>query len=490
MSTEDPTEIGGYRLLGRIGSGGQGTVYLGAPLRGGSRVAIKRLDGHALGGTDIRRRFVREADAARKVASFCTAAVLDADFEADPPYIVSEYVEGLSLQQRIRQDGPMSGGDLTRLAVATATALAAIHEAGIVHRDLKPGNVLLGGGGARVIDFGIAQIAEGTGTLTDSVIGTPAYMAPEQIEHGRASPESDVFAWGAVVSFAATGASPFDGATVPNVLHNVIHTEPDLGALPDPLEPVVAAALAKDPADRPSAFDVLTTLLGRRAGPTRTLDQAMRDARTVVLDGDGAAPDAAPPPAPPASSPDRPPASGPGRPKAGRRWLIGAGAVVSGAALVGAGVLLGNALGPNGGGPGTGGTGTGEDGADRGGAVPEGGGVARFTEDEAGSWEGVAESGLLYEVRLEAGERTAALDSPDDDTCSTELRLLEGDGGTYRANIVFEGMEPNRCVDSSRFWELSHEAVVTIADDTMSIEFYEADTDAPAETTVAFSRVE
>src|SRR5699024_4942712 len=162
----------------------------------------------------------REAQAARQVASFCTAAVLAVDFEARPPYIVSEYVDGPSLQDHLGTQGPMGGGDLSRLAVATATALVAIHEAGIVHRDLKPGNVLLGGDGARVIDFGITQNTLGAGTLTNSPIGTPAFMAPEQIADGRATAASDVFSWGAVIAYAATGRSPFQGTTVANVLHN------------------------------------------------------------------------------------------------------------------------------------------------------------------------------------------------------------------------------------------------------------------------------
>ncbi|MFE3460064.1 serine/threonine-protein kinase [Nocardiopsis aegyptia] len=266
LHTSDPALLGGYRLLGRLGEGGQGTVYL-AEGGSGARVAIKTLNQEAMSDPGMRKRFVREAEAARQVASFCTAAVLAADVDAHPPFIVSEYVAGPTLHQRIRSGGPMSGGDLSRLAVATVTALAAVHEAGIVHRDLKPGNVILGEGGARVIDFGIAQVSGGAGTVTTSVIGTPAFMAPEQIAEGRATALSDVFAWGALVAFAATGASPFDGPTVPNVLHRVINDEPDLSRVPHPLRSLVAAALAKDPADRPSSKDVLVSLLGRGSVP-------------------------------------------------------------------------------------------------------------------------------------------------------------------------------------------------------------------------------
>lgn len=196
LRSGDPEVVGGYRLLGRLGQGGQGTVYLGASVDG-SRVAVKTLNADDAADPRHRDRFVREADAARRVASFCTAAVLAADFAASPPYIVSEFVDGPSLRDVVRRDGPLAGGDLYRVAVATVTALVAIHEAGVVHRDFKPSNVLLGPGGARVIDFGIAQAVESTKTLTDSVAGTPAYMSPEQVRDGggRVGSAADMFAW-------------------------------------------------------------------------------------------------------------------------------------------------------------------------------------------------------------------------------------------------------------------------------------------------------
>ncbi|MCY9782876.1 serine/threonine protein kinase [Nocardiopsis sp. EMB25] len=278
-----PASVGGYRVLRRLGSGGQGTVYLGEDGTG-ARVAVKTLTEEAMADPGMRRRFAREAEAARKVATFCTAAVVDADMDAQPPYIVSEYVEGPTLHQRVRDRGPMSGGDLNRLAVVTATALVAIHEAGIVHRDLKPGNVILGEGGARVIDFGIAQVPSGAGTVTHSTIGTPAFMAPEQIAEGDATPASDVFAWGTLVAFTAGGSSPFDGPTVPTVLYKVLHADPDLSALPEPLRTLVGRALAKDPATRPTSEALLMSLLGRADPPaapaarTRTLDQARSSA--------------------------------------------------------------------------------------------------------------------------------------------------------------------------------------------------------------------
>ncbi len=459
LKDDDPTEIGGCRLIGRLGVGGQGTVYLAEPVQGGARVALKCLSTEALEDPRVRQRFVREAEAARQVASFCTAAVLAAYFDTEPPYIVSEYVEGRSLSQRIRQDGPMAGGDLGRLAVATATALVAIHEAGIVHRDFKPGNVLLGDGGARVIDFGIAQITQGAGTLTNSTIGTPAFMAPEQIGHGNATPASDVFAWGAVMAFAATGASPFDGGTVPNVLHNVLHTEPDLRALPNELRPLVAAALDKDPAARPAAMDVLMSLLGRQGRPvdSASLSQAMREAHTAVFDGHGAA---TAPGGPPTRT-TAPGADSSSRPKQSRRWLIGVGAVLAAVALVAAGALLDDLVWPNG---------NGDDGdTDNGGNVDG----AAFSEAEAGTWEGVSDSGISFEAETEAGEPAASLDAPEDDSCSTDIRLIESTDDGYLANISFVEREdqPFGCV-SNEDWNWSTEADVAIDGNAMTIDFY------------------
>ncbi|MET9795668.1 serine/threonine-protein kinase [Nocardiopsis alba] len=262
LQPHDPERLGDRRLLGRLGSGGQGTVYL-AVEPSGRRVAVKTLTPEGMTDPRLRRRFEGEAEAAARVASFCTAAVIDSDFTTSPAHIVSEYVEGPTLRRAVLDGGPLRGGDLTRLAVSVATALVAVHEAGIVHRDLKPGNVLMARGGPRVIDFGIAQIVEGSGTLTQSTIGTPGYMSPEQIADGRVTAATDVFAWGSVMVFAATGKAPFEAATVPGVLHKVLKVDPDLGGLAEPLRSLVAEALAKNPDLRPSSLDVLHRLLGR-----------------------------------------------------------------------------------------------------------------------------------------------------------------------------------------------------------------------------------
>ncbi|WP_188189790.1 serine/threonine-protein kinase [Nonomuraea sp. SYSU D8015] len=250
----DPPAVGPYRLFGRLGAGGQGVVYLGQG-PDGRPVAVKVL---REGLAD--ERFAKEIEAARRVEPFCIAQVLDASL-GGRPYIVTEYVEGPSLQQA----GRHTGADLQRLAVATATALAAIHQAGIVHRDFKPANVLLGQGGPRVIDFGIARSVESGLTATSSIVGTPAYMAPEQLAGERIGPAVDVFAWASVMVFAATGSPPFGEDSLPAVINRILHNEPQLGDLPQPLRSIVLACLAKDPARRPAMRDVLLQLLGGQA---------------------------------------------------------------------------------------------------------------------------------------------------------------------------------------------------------------------------------
>ncbi len=209
-----------------------------------------------------RSRFARELRAAERVATFCTARVIAADLEGDTPYIASEYIEGLSLREQIDQDGPMSGADLERLAVGTATALTAIHQAGIIHRDFKPDNVLLAAEGPRVVDFGIARILDSTGTITSRAIGTPAYMAPEQVSGDDVGAFTDVFAWGATIAYAATGQAAFGAKSIAAVLNRILNHEVDLTPLPEPLKSVVAASVSKRLADRPTAGQILLRLLG------------------------------------------------------------------------------------------------------------------------------------------------------------------------------------------------------------------------------------
>ncbi|MEV4161097.1 serine/threonine-protein kinase [Nonomuraea dietziae] len=270
----DPSQLGSFTLSGRIGEGGQGIVYLGTNSQG-ERAAIKLLHVKFSGDTIARSRFARELKAAERVASFCTARVVEADLEGNTPYIASEYIDGLSLRDVVENDGPLSGQALERLAIGTATALTAIHQASIVHRDFKPDNVLIAADGPRVVDFGIARIIDSTGTITSRAIGTPAYMAPEQIAGDDIGPYTDVFAWGATIAYAATGVTVFEGNSIAVVLNRILNHEVDVSALPEPLRGVAAAALAKDPRERPSADEILLRLLGH---PARTAS-----ASTAVL---------------------------------------------------------------------------------------------------------------------------------------------------------------------------------------------------------------
>ncbi|WP_327590410.1 serine/threonine-protein kinase [Nonomuraea sp. NBC_00507] len=257
----DPSRLGRYRLASRLGSGGQGVVYEGYD-EAANRVAVKVLHAYLSGDSPLRRRFTSEVTAAQQVASFCTARILDHDLEGERPYIVSEFVPGPSLRAAISEGAPLSGDPLHRLAVGVATALAAIHQAGVVHRDLKPENVLLGPDGPRVIDFGIARAAGLSMTSTGELAGTPMYMAPELFSGGRAEPAADVFAWGAVVLFAATGRDAFTAPTTIAVINRLLNHDPDLDVLPEGLRELVRAALSKVPAARPSAQRLLLTLLG------------------------------------------------------------------------------------------------------------------------------------------------------------------------------------------------------------------------------------
>ncbi|MEV4457649.1 transporter substrate-binding domain-containing protein [Microbispora sp. NPDC049633] len=274
----DPTRLGPFVLSGRLGEGGQGVVYHGQDQAGG-RAAVKLLHVKFSGDATARSRFARELRAAQRVASFCTARVLAADLEGDTPYIASEFIDGRSLRDTVEADGPLTGSGLERLAVGTATALTAIHQAGIVHRDFKPDNVLLAVDGPRVVDFGIARILDSTATITSRAIGTPAYMAPEQISGGKVGPPADVFSWAATIAYAATGDVVFGGTSIAVVLNRILNHDIDTRMLPEPLGGVVRACLRKSPDERPTADQILLSLLGRAASG---------DASAVVL-SEGAA---------------------------------------------------------------------------------------------------------------------------------------------------------------------------------------------------------
>ncbi|TDQ51524.1 serine/threonine-protein kinase [Actinorugispora endophytica] len=260
----DPRRVGGYELTARLGRGGQGVVYLGTG-PGGDQVAVKLLHRDLVNDAARRAQLAKEVDTARRVARFCTAQVLDADVTGDPPYVVSEFIDGPSLHGVVRDEGPLTGSRLERLAVGTITALAAIHRAGIVHRDFKPGNVLLGPDGPRVIDFGIARALDAS-TQTSSIVGTPSFMAPEQISGDALGPAADVFAWGSTMVFAATASAPFGQDSLPGVIHRLTSMPPELGALAGPLRSIVERCLAKDAKARPSSAEVLLTVLSS-SGP-------------------------------------------------------------------------------------------------------------------------------------------------------------------------------------------------------------------------------
>ncbi|WP_153040237.1 serine/threonine-protein kinase [Actinoplanes sp. TFC3] len=270
----DPRELGGYRLLSRLGEGGMGSVYLGRNAAG-TLAAIKVIRPEYAADDEFRGRFRSEVNRARQVPPFCTAAVLDADPGHETPYLVVEYVDGPDLGQVIGESGPLTGGNLHSVAVGVATAIAAIHGAGVIHRDLKPANVLFALGAPKVIDFGIARAMELTSkhTRTDQMVGTVAYMAPERFDSDSSAtgPAADVFAWGAVVTYAGTGRTPFAGDTPAVTAAKILTQPPNLDGLPDPLRTVVARSLAKDPRERPTAHELLDMLLSDGSTEARTL---------------------------------------------------------------------------------------------------------------------------------------------------------------------------------------------------------------------------
>jgi Protein kinase domain len=260
-----PDRFGPYRVLARIGEGGMGVVYL-ATDPGERRVALKALRPAAADNSAV-RRLAREVDTMQRVRSPFVAEVIDADLSCDPPYIVTRYVDGRTLEDVVGDGGALTGPDLARLASGLAAALAAVHAAGVVHRDLKPANVMMSGADPVVIDFGIAQAPEATRlTMTGMFMGTPGYLAPEVIEGEQSGQASDVHSWGATVAFAATGRAPFGGGPFETIFYRIVNGRPDLTDLPAPLYPLVAQALARDPAARPSAMELCTR--------TATLDPA------------------------------------------------------------------------------------------------------------------------------------------------------------------------------------------------------------------------
>jgi hypothetical protein len=278
----DPAQIGGYALIGRLGAGAMGRVYLGRSAAG-RLVAVKTIRIELADEPDFRTRFAQEVAAARRVSGAFTAAVVAADPEADLPWLATTYVPAPSLSRLVHACGPLPAHAVRWLGAGCAEALESIHGAGLIHRDLKPSNVLVSTDGPRVIDFGIARAAERIQlTMTRGAVGTPAYMAPEQARDSRlASLASDVFSLGATMLFAATGHAPYQGEAVMDVLVRLATDPPDLSGLPIELADVVSACLQRDPRRRPTSATVLAHLApangaaGRELGPSTLPNSAL-----------------------------------------------------------------------------------------------------------------------------------------------------------------------------------------------------------------------
>src|SRR6516164_3461485 len=258
MTAEDqmPDRLGPYRLLGQIGEGGMGVVFM-ARDASEKTVALKVLRSVAAEEPMARRRLAREVETMQRVRSPYVAEVIDADLAGDMPYIVTRYVPGRTLEQVVTESGPLPPSALARVACGLADALAAVHAAGVVHRDLKPSNVMLLDELPVVIDFGIAQGPDATRlTMTGMFMGTPGYLAPEVIEGQPSSEASDVHAWAATVAFAATGHPPFGSGAYETIFYRIVNGQADLSGAPAALLPLLAAALARDPAHRPPAIQL------------------------------------------------------------------------------------------------------------------------------------------------------------------------------------------------------------------------------------------
>ncbi|MEU6081282.1 protein kinase [Streptomyces sp. NPDC047108] len=256
LRREDPRVVGSFRLHRRLGAGGMGVVYLGSDRRG-QRVALKVIRPDLAEDQEFRSRFAREVSAARRIRGGCTARLVAADLDADRPWFATQYVPGPSLHDKVTEEGPLSAARTASIGAALSEGLVAVHDAGVVHRDLKPSNILLSPKGPRIIDFGIAW-ATGASTLTHvgTAVGSPGFLAPEQVRGAAVTPATDVFALGATLAYCATSDSPFGQGSSEVMLYRVVHEEPHLHGVPDSLAPLIQACLAKDPADRPTTLQL------------------------------------------------------------------------------------------------------------------------------------------------------------------------------------------------------------------------------------------
>ncbi|MFJ6699659.1 protein kinase [Streptomyces sp. NPDC091272] len=278
LRREDPRVVGSFRIHRRLGAGGMGVVYLGSDRRG-QRVALKVIRPDLAEDQEFRSRFAREVSAARRIRGGCTARLVAADLDADRPWFATQYVPGPSLHDRVADEGSLIAAEVAAIGAALAEGLVAVHEAGVVHRDLKPSNILLSPKGPRIIDFGIAW-ATGASTLTHvgTAVGSPGFLAPEQVRGATVTPATDVFALGATLAYAATADSPFGQGSSEVMLYRVVHEEPLLGGVPDALAPLVRACLSKEQEERPS-----------------TLQLSMRLKEIAAREAQGGGPDKRPP---------------------------------------------------------------------------------------------------------------------------------------------------------------------------------------------------
>jgi len=286
LTPRDPRQVGPYRLLKRLGGGGQGTVYLGTD-GGEDPVAVKVLNTDFQDTGRLKPALNRELASAQSVAAFVTAQVIAFDLDADPPYIATEFVDGPTLEDEVRDGrGPLRGSRLADVAIQTVIALEAIHAANVIHCDFKPGNIMLGRGGVKVIDFGIARAWESAYQTASRVIGSAHFMAPEQVDNKPLGPPVDMFSWGSTMVFAATGRHAFPGSNPVAVGLRVMQDEPELHGLTGPLADLVRACLEKDPARRPTAAEVRRALMApsqprSRNAPSSTAQSSTAQSSTV-----------------------------------------------------------------------------------------------------------------------------------------------------------------------------------------------------------------
>src|ERR1035441_3244395 len=287
LQAGDPQRVGHYVLLGRLGSGGMGRVYL-ARSPGGRMVAVKVIRANLAEDAGFRARFAREVASARKVGGLFTAQVVDADLDGPIPWLVTAYVPGTSLSDAVEQQGPLPPQSVLALAAGLAEGLIAIHAAGVIHRDLKPSNVLLAQDGPRIIDFGISSAAEATAlTGTGYMIGSPGFMSPEQAEGLTVGPASDIFSLAGVLIYAARGEGPFGIGDTAALLYRVVHGKPNIDQVPDNLRPLIRRSLSRDAKRRPTATEFLADLSA--AYPSAAALTDWLPPRVVSLSGQRAA---------------------------------------------------------------------------------------------------------------------------------------------------------------------------------------------------------